>query len=52
MHLLDAKKPAVVVNGSGVNVQDFDVMPLPENDEGEAKASFLLIARLLGDKGV
>ena len=52
MHLLDAKKPAVVVNGSGVNVQDFDVMPLPENNEGEAKASFLLIARLLGDKGV
>ena len=52
MHLLDAKKPAVVVNGSGVNVQDFDVMPLPENDEGEAKESFLLIARLLGDKGV
>lgn len=52
MHLLNAKKPAVVVNGSGVNVQDFDVMPLPENNEGEAKASFLLIARLLGDKGV
>lgn len=52
MHLLEANKPTVVVNGSGVNVQDFDVMPLPKNTEGQVKASFLLIARLLGDKGV
>ncbi|WP_353142294.1 glycosyltransferase family 4 protein [Acinetobacter pragensis] len=52
MHLLDVHKPAVVVNGSGVNVQDFDVMPLPVNQQGTVKASFLLIARLLGDKGV
>lgn len=52
MHLLDADKPTVVVNGSGVNVQDFDVMPLPKDDAGVVKASFLLIARLLGDKGV
>lgn len=52
MHLLDANKPTVVVNGSGVNVQDFDVMHLPKDDAGVVKASFLLIARLLGDKGV
>ncbi|WP_180073506.1 MULTISPECIES: glycosyltransferase family 4 protein [unclassified Acinetobacter] len=52
MHLLDVEKPTVVVNGSGVNVQDFDVMPLPNDDAGVVKASFLLIARLLGDKGV
>ena len=52
MHLLDISKLTVVVNGSGVNVQDFDVMPLPNNDAGVVKASFLLIARLLGDKGV
>lgn len=52
MHLLEADKLAVVVNGSGVNVQDFDVMPLPKNQQGQVKASFLLIARLLGDKGV
>lgn len=52
MHLLEAEKPTVVVNGSGVNVQDFDVLPLPQNSEGTVKASFLLIARLLGDKGV
>jgi glycosyltransferase involved in cell wall biosynthesis len=52
MHLLDTHKSAVIVNGSGVNVQDFDVMPLPLNDQGIVKASFLLIARLLSDKGV
>lgn len=52
MHLLEARKPTVVVNGSGVNVQDFDVIPLPKNQQGQVKASFLLIARLLGDKGV
>lgn len=52
MHLLETSKPTVVVNGSGVNVQNFDVMPLPLNDQGIVKASFLLIARLLGDKGV
>ncbi|WP_104498392.1 glycosyltransferase family 4 protein [Acinetobacter indicus] len=52
IHLLEANKPTVVVNGSGVNVQDFDVMPLPKNAQGQVKASFLLIARLLGDKGV
>jgi glycosyltransferase involved in cell wall biosynthesis len=52
MHLLEPQKSTVVVNGSGVNVQDFDVMPLPVNAQGEVKASFLLIARLLGDKGV
>lgn len=52
MHLLDSNKPTVVVNGSGVNVQDFELMPLPLNEDGQVKASFLLIARLLGDKGV
>ncbi|NNG75311.1 glycosyltransferase family 4 protein [Acinetobacter sp. ANC 4277] len=52
MHLLEANKPTVVVNGSGVNVQDFDVISLPLNAQGQVKASFLLIARLLGDKGV
>ena len=52
LSLLDSQKPAVVVNGSGVNVQDFDVMPLPLDEQGKVKASFLLIARLLGDKGI
>lgn len=36
-----------VVNGSGVNVSEFTVQPFPE---GEPR--FLLIARLLGEKGI
>ena len=52
MQLLSPQKPTVVVNGSGVNVQDFAVLDLPKNEHGQAKVSFLLIARLLGDKGV
>lgn len=52
LQLLRAEIPAVVVNGSGVNVSDFNVMPLPLNNQRQVKISFLLIARLLGDKGV
>ncbi|MCL2523729.1 MAG: glycosyltransferase family 4 protein [Betaproteobacteria bacterium] len=37
---------SVVVNGSGVDISRFAVTPLPN------QPSFLLIARLLGDKGV
>lgn len=44
--LLSADIPSCVVNGSGVDVAGYSVVPLPENP------SFLLIARLLGDKGV
>ncbi len=45
MHLLDANKPTVVVNGSGVNVQDFDVTPLPKMNKGRSKPhSYLLHA--------
>ena len=36
----------VVVNGSGIDVSSFTVAPLPEVTQ------FLLIARLLGDKGI
>jgi glycosyltransferase involved in cell wall biosynthesis len=38
--------PSCVVNGSGVDVEAFAVAPVP------AAPHFLLIARLLGDKGV
>ncbi len=44
--------PTVVVNGSGVDLHDFKVMPLPRDESGGVKPSFLLIARLLKDKGV
>ena len=46
LDLLPANIPSCVVNGSGVDVADYSVTALPE------KTSFLLIARLLGDKGV
>ena len=44
--LVDEKK-AVMVNGSGVNLEYFKVEPLPEGP-----LTFLLIARLLVEKGI
>lgn len=52
LKLLNAQTPTVVVNGSGVNIADFNVLPLPVTADQKIKISFLLIARLLGDKGV
>jgi glycosyltransferase involved in cell wall biosynthesis len=46
LKLLPTCVPSCVVNGSGVDVAAFKVAPLP------AGTRFLLIARLLGDKGV
>ena len=45
--ILATGKPSCVVNGSGVDVANFTVAPLPPEPP-----SFLLIARLLGDKGL
>ncbi|MDB9317348.1 glycosyltransferase family 4 protein [Nodularia spumigena] len=44
--ILSAPVPSYVVNGSGVDLQHFSLSPLPES------ATFLLIARLLIDKGI
>lgn len=44
--LLKASVPSCIVNGSGVDVSEYQVSPLP------SQPVFLLIARLLGDKGV
>lgn len=52
LKLIKKQLPAVVVNGSGVNVSDFNVLALPIAQNQQTKISFLLIARLLGDKGV
>ena len=52
LKLLAQQTPSVVVNGSGVNLQQFNLQPLPLSDDGRPKPSFLLIARLLVDKGV
>ncbi|MBI6605755.1 MULTISPECIES: glycosyltransferase family 4 protein [Pseudomonas] len=46
LRLVSVDTPSTVVNGSGVDVNDFKVAPFPEH------LSFLLIGRLLGDKGV
>ncbi|WP_287962129.1 glycosyltransferase family 4 protein [Alcanivorax sp.] len=46
LNLLKPAIPSRVVNGSGVDVAEYALSPLPETP------SFLLIARLLGDKGV
>jgi glycosyltransferase involved in cell wall biosynthesis len=45
--ILPTAVPSVVVNGSGIDLTQFTVVPVP--DKG---CRFLLIARLLGDKGV
>ncbi|SFQ42011.1 Glycosyltransferase involved in cell wall bisynthesis [Geopseudomonas sagittaria] len=44
--ILPPATPSVVVNGSGVDVAEYEVAPLPKAPH------FLLIARLLRDKGV
>lgn len=44
--ILGPNARSMVVNGSGVDISEFAVAPLPSS------ISFLLIARLLGDKGV
>ncbi|KPQ29100.1 MAG: Glycosyltransferase [Marinobacter excellens HL-55] len=46
LRLLPSVIPSCVVNGSGVDVTGYALAPLPQ------QPSFLLIARLLGDKGV
>lgn len=52
LNIVQPTTPAVVVNGSGVDLHDFKVMPLPRDELGSVKPSFLLIARLLKDKGI
>ncbi|MGB2059687.1 MAG: glycosyltransferase family 4 protein, partial [Alcanivorax sp.] len=46
LNLLKPAIPSRVVNGSGVDLAEFAMSPLPESP------AFLLIARLLGDKGI
>ncbi|KUE87895.1 glycosyl transferase [Cupriavidus necator] len=45
--ILPPDRRSCIVNGSGVDVASFQVAPLPDDSP-----RFLLIARLLGDKGV
>lgn len=52
LKLISPTTPTAVVNGSGVDVSEYDVAPLPISDDNTPELRFLLIARLLGDKGV
>ena len=53
LKLISPATPTAVVNGSGVDVSEYDVAPLPiSEDDNTPELRFLLIARLLGDKGV
>ena len=52
LKLISPDTPTAVVNGSGVDVSEYDVAPLPIEDNNIPELRFLLIARLLGDKGV
>jgi glycosyltransferase involved in cell wall biosynthesis len=47
MGLLSRNSQGIVVNGSGVDLQHFHLAPLPKGSP-----HFLLVARLLGDKGL
>jgi len=47
LNLIPADLPTHVVNGSGVDINAFSPVPLPTGP-----VQFLLIARLLGDKGI
>lgn len=51
MGILQSTIPSKVVNGSGVNVSEYTVAAFPDT-ENVTTARFLLIARLLGDKGI
>ena len=46
-NVISRRKYSIVVNGSGVNLTDYTAVPVPEGPP-----VFLMIARLLGDKGV
>lgn len=52
LNLIKSSTYSVIVNGSGVHIDEFPLVDLPRSNSGHPKISFLLIARLLGDKGI
>jgi len=46
LRILPPQLPTALINGSGVNLSDFDCRPLPK------KPSFLMVSRFLKDKGI
>lgn len=51
MNILKPTASTKVVNGSGVDISEYNVLPFPISNN-KPSPRFLLIARLLGDKGV
>lgn len=51
MDIMTSRVRSVVVNGSGVDIHQYSLSPIPAGRTGSS-TTFLLIARLLGDKGV
>lgn len=52
LNLLSKSTQTALINGSGVDLSQYQVVDLPTDDAHEVKVSFLLIARLLKDKGI
>ena len=52
LKLISSSTPTAVVNGSGVDVSEYAVVPFSMKADNTPELKFLLIARLLGDKGV
>lgn len=52
MKIMSPSVPYVIVNGSGVDTEQYKVSPFPKDLSDKIKPSFLLIARLLNDKGI
>lgn len=50
--ILTSNIPSVVVNGSGVNTEYYYHAPLNKHENGQFEISFLMVARLLKDKGI
>lgn len=50
--LLNSKVPSVIINGSGVDLEKFCKVHLPKDNDGKVLFSFLLVGRLLKDKGI
>lgn len=46
LRLLPKRVPSAIINGSGIDTLRFEMSPVPE------RLAFLMISRLLGDKGV
>lgn len=51
LKIISTSTSTVIVNGSGVDIKDYSVAPLPRV-KNEIEVRFLMIARLLGDKGI